>query len=228
MNGTGLTILWAVHSLAAVLEPAWTTTTQPPNGHFTARVIGQEYCGATPNDITASLFLTIEVQLRNEGTRPIIVAREPGPPMVSRVARSLEDAARGIFAAELAWEEAYTESEANRIPRVRLGSAPDPSQFVVLSHGGTYKWKVTTAVVVARQGTGPIPGTVPAGSEYLLQVEVPLWPFRLTPPDEMRDPSTRWLTHGELFVGSDTTEFLAFRADVFATLPACESRPGKS
>ena len=183
--------------------------------HVSAKIVRQMYCGLTPSDPIASLFIDVRVRLRNGSKRVIILARRAGPGLSNRVARSRADTSHGPYVGIM--DGYVNDSDA---PRVIDGPEPDSRQFVILRPGMSYELDIGTSVVVARSSE-EAGVRVLSGARYLLEVDVPLWPFRLDGQDKVRELRDRWSSHGELVSESVPSGFMPFSAPQFGALEQC-------
>jgi hypothetical protein len=167
------------------------------------------------------LALRLKLTIRNERRRPVILARQPWPPFSDRVSRSAEDGERGLFLASFVGSEIYSEADARRIPKVSDGAAPDSAQFVILAPGEHHQAELTVRLPVWRKSAANRDEPIVSGSAYAYQADIELWPFRLTPENEIADLFRRWRSIGDLVVDRASTNFVPFRTSEPGTIDTC-------
>ena len=190
-----------------------------------AKIANQVYCGVEADDPIGTLFVLVDLKIRNDRKDPVIIARQPPDPAGYRVARSLEDAQNGVFAYGLGGFEIYSDADLLTMPKLVLSPSPSSEQFARLQPGESHQASITIGILVNKRGDHLLEGAVPAGSSYLLKFDVLLWPFRSSSELEILEARKRWQDYGDLVVGSTPADLILFGAPDFQTLNRCLQPP---
>lgn len=169
-----------------------------------AEVTRVRYCADESDDPIVMARIDLEVEIANPGPRRAIVARRLGGPQSMRAALSREELHKDAFVAEFHESEMYGEDEARLVPRLAVTPSPDPERFVVLSGGQSFKTTIEAVLPVVATPELAQEKILKAGDHYWLNIDIPLWPYRLSSEGDLAGAAKRWEKFGDLqttFVG---------------------------
>ena len=209
--------LLALVLLAVVPDPA---PARPEGLQARARIIGQQYCDEGAQ--LGSLRLDLNVALHNGGKRTLILPRQLGRASIERAARAHADE---IQWRHVGWECGLvvdTEESMRRVPRVLVEAEPDLGQFLLLRPGQTHEIDLSTQLLIGPPGQAQY--APPEGEDFLVGVDVGLWPFRLDGENTVRELRKRWEASGVLLDGFVSTDPIRVKASA-GPWPKCPAPP---
>ena len=170
-------------------------------------VKGQKYC--YPDDLGPIAYLDFGLTFTNVSRQAVILSRKIQPPLIARVAKSVDAANAGNYE----WDP-NTDSFVDKLPAApSFGKRPDPKRFIILAPSESYEVTSRSAFfgAVNLAAAGKIRGMSPGGS-YVLQVAVGTWPYEWPyfAPTDTRAQAERWNKYGNLAYGLLYSEFAPF------------------
>lgn len=190
--------------------PAWQAQASL---ELTTSVARQLYCKSIGKELS-TLRLDLRLTYKNIGQQPIILYKGSNIAFRQMISASVQNAATNRYLSDISFMVDMT-----NLPTISGGANPDKN-FVVIPSGETFGTTALRGAIVflRRNGDDKDAGGIDAG-EYVLQVEVPTFPYPGSLESELR---TRWKASGDLWGENVISRPMTFEVARDPKFVACE------